>query len=124
MYSSVVLAGTHQGSRRWLTHRWTYESPPPQGTLSSAGTRTPDLPGPLLDEMSRHVEAQVLADPDDLVFADRFGGPLRRSNFRRRIFDPAVEMTGLDGLTFHGLRHSAATVWMASGADPLSVRVR
>ena len=30
----VGSCGTHQGSRRWLTGRWTYESPPPHGALS------------------------------------------------------------------------------------------
>ena len=34
VFSSVVLAGTHQGSRRWLTGWWTYESPPRHGALS------------------------------------------------------------------------------------------
>jgi len=30
----IVLAGTRQGSRRWLTSRWTYESPPLSRVLS------------------------------------------------------------------------------------------
>ena len=31
-------------------------------------------------------------------------------------------LRNLDGLTFYGLRHSAATIWMASGADAQTVR--
>ena len=43
--------------------------------------------------------------------------PVRRSSFRSQVFLPAVEGLGLAGLTFHGLRHSAATQWVADGVD-------
>ena len=42
---------------------------------------------------------------------------LRLSHFRRSVFIPAVEATGLTGLTPHGLRHTAASLAIASGAD-------
>ena len=42
---------------------------------------------------------------------------LRLSHFRRSVFIPAVEATGLTGLTPHGLRHTAASPAIASGAD-------
>jgi integrase len=42
---------------------------------------------------------------------------LRLSHFRRSVFIPAVEVTGLTGLTPHGLRHTAASLAIASGAD-------
>lgn len=38
--------------------------------------------------------------------------------------EQAVEQTGLDGLTFHGLRHSAATQWVANGIDARTVQYR
>jgi len=37
---------------------------------------------------------------------------------------PALAAAGLDGLTFHGLRHSAATQWVANGLDPRTVQHR
>ncbi|MDP9335296.1 MAG: tyrosine-type recombinase/integrase [Actinomycetota bacterium] len=30
---------------------------------------------------------------------------------------PAVRRANLEGLTFHGLRHAAATAWVAAGVD-------
>jgi integrase len=42
---------------------------------------------------------------------------LRLSHFRRSVFIPAVEATGLTGLTPHGLRHTAASLAITSGAD-------
>jgi integrase len=50
------------------------------------------------------------------VFVAPEGGPLRRSTFRTRVFDPAVRRSGLDGLTFHGLRHSAVGLMIEVGA--------
>ena len=43
---------------------------------------------------------------------------LRRSNFNRRAWAPAVALAGVDPrLTFHGLRHSAVSILVAQGAS-------
>ncbi|WP_329176034.1 tyrosine-type recombinase/integrase [Streptomyces sp. NBC_01477] len=57
--------------------------------------------------------------PDQLLFTAPQDGPLRISNFRSRFFDPAVRAAGLDHLhlTPHKLRHTAASLAIASGAD-------
>ena len=60
----------------------------------------------------------------NLVFHDAIGGPVRASNLRYRVLGPAVRAIGLDGVTFHGLRHSAATEWVASGVDARTVQHR
>jgi len=91
---------------------------------TSAGHRTLALPASLVEEIRQHVDRLGLVDGDELLFADSFGGPLRRSNFRRRVFDPATRSTRVEGLTFHGLRHSAATQWVADGIDPRTVQHR
>jgi integrase len=88
---------------------------------SSASARTLVLPGPMADELVAHVELLALVD-DDLLFADAQGRPIRRSRFRYQVFQPAVEAAGLTGLTFHGLRHSAATRWVAAGVDVRTVQ--
>ena len=54
---------------------------------------------------------------DDFVFAAEKGGVLHLRNFRRTSFDPAVRAVGLDGLTPHALRHTAASLAIASGAN-------
>lgn len=90
---------------------------------TAAGHRTLALPVELVDEIQAHVKLLGIGG-DELLFADSFGGPLRRGNFRRRVFTPATEAIGLQGLTFHGLRHSAATLWVANGMDPRTVQHR
>lgn len=42
---------------------------------------------------------------------------MRRSNFRRRVWLPATRDVGVEGLRFHDLRHTAATLAAASGAS-------
>jgi len=59
---------------------------------------------------------------DDLLFTSPQGEPLRISNFRGRVFDPAVRSAGLDGLTPHGLRHTAASLAVSSGANIKAVQ--
>jgi hypothetical protein len=51
------------------------------------------------------------------VFPAAEGGPLRRSNFRRRVWLPATTKVGVPALRFHDLRHTAATLAAASGTS-------
>lgn len=48
------------------------------------------------------------------------GGPVRAANFRYRIYTPALVRAGLEGLTFHRLRHSAGHMMREVGV-PLEV---
>ena len=89
---------------------------------TAAGVRTIDIPVQLAHELTEHIDRRNLGRPDQLIFADSLGGPIRRSNFRRRILVPALEATGIEGFTFHGLRHSAATQWVAAGIDLRTVQ--
>jgi integrase len=50
------------------------------------------------------------------------GCPLNLRNFRRNVFDPAVRAAGLDGLTPHDLRHTAASLAVSSGANVRAVQ--
>jgi hypothetical protein len=64
-------------------------------------------------------------EPDDLLFADRFGGFLRRpsaSNNRRSWFLNARTQAGLERLTPHDLRHTAASLAVSSGANVKAVQ--
>jgi integrase len=57
----------------------------------------------LCDELTEHLGR--FSSPDGLVFTAPQGGPLRRQNFYRRHFKPALWRSGLDpALTFHDLR--------------------
>ncbi|MFD9266803.1 tyrosine-type recombinase/integrase [Streptomyces goshikiensis] len=56
---------------------------------------------------------------DALLFTAPEGGPMRYPNFRRRDWDVAVKAAGLGdlNLTPHKLRHTAASLAIAAGAD-------
>lgn len=55
--------------------------------------------------------------PDDLVFTSPRGRVLRVRNFRRDVFDRAVREVGPAGFHPHELRHTAASLAIALGAD-------
>jgi integrase len=66
---------------------------------------------------------RIGADPD-LVFTASEGGPIRYTNWRRRVWIPATNEVGLEGLCFHHLRHSHATFLIDAGIDPVRVSRR
>jgi integrase len=86
-----------------------------------AGRRSVPLPRFVAQELEQHCAG---FGADELVFAAPHGGPLRASLFRRRIWAPAIKRADLDGLTPHGLRHTAVALWIAAGATPLEVARR
>lgn len=57
----------------------------------------------------------------NLVFTNTIGGPLRPQNFLRRDFKPALEQAGLPPITFHQLRHTAASLALAQGVPVVNV---
>lgn len=83
------------------------------------------VPAFLLDELSRHLaEHRNRPEVDELLFVGPKGGALRRS-FAARTFTPAVAAAGLDPrLTFHGLRHVATSLMVASGEHPRVIQQR
>lgn len=56
------------------------------------------------------------------MFPDSDGGPLRGSNWRRRVWTPATESAGLTPprLRFHDLRHTCAA-WLIDQGEPVLV---
>ena len=61
------------------------------------------------------------ANSDTPLFISQKGGRLVSSNFRNRIWQPAVEASGLEGLKIKDLRKTAATNLLQSGADAKTV---
>jgi integrase len=87
------------------------EQPPKTGK-----SRTVPVPPSLVAELRPFVKGR----PDDaLVFTTKRGACLRLRNWRNREFGNAVAAAGLDGLglTPHKLRHTAASLAIAAGAD-------
>lgn len=87
--------------------------------------RTIHLPGRLRESLQTHLDShyQIGRDPS-LIFTSRQGGAIRYSNWRRRIWIPATRAAGFDGLLFHDLRHSHATILIDAGIDPVRVSRR
>ena len=75
------------------------------------------LVGTVADSLRRILSVIAGKGPDDYVFAAEKGAVLHLRNFRRKSFGPAVHATGLDGLTPHALRHTAASLAIAVGAN-------
>ena len=93
-----------------------YCTSPYLSTPKTYERRKVGLPAFLLDELEPLVTERP---PTAWLFTAPFGGSLAISNWNRRVFAPAVESDGLaaDGLTPHSLRHTAASLAIAAGAD-------
>ncbi|MFC5887446.1 tyrosine-type recombinase/integrase [Kitasatospora sp. CM 4170] len=78
--------------------------------------RSVPLPAFLVKELREYMKD---LSPNDLLFTAPEGGPVNPNNFRRRQFGPAVTAAGLAdlGITPHKLRHTAASLAIAAGAD-------
>lgn len=89
------------------------------GTPKTHQRRTVPIPRSLVEPLAEQMAGK---GPDDFLFTSPHGGPLRGVNWRRRVFDPAARAAGLDGLTPHELRHTAASLAVASGAGLKAVQ--
>ncbi len=58
------------------------------------------------------------------VFSSAEGQALRRRNFYRRHFVPAVRRARLEPLRFHDLRHTCAALLIAQGSHPKEIQER
>lgn len=91
---------------------------------TEAGRRTVTLPAVAAAALAEHLAAYSQPGPDGLVFTSTEGGLLRRSNFNRRVWWPATRVVGLEGLRFHDLRHTSATLSIAAGASTRELMAR
>ena len=72
------------------------------------------LPRFLVDDLARHVAGR---ESDDLVFTGARGAVMRTGTFRRGALIKAAKSIGIPGFHPHELRHSAASLAIAAGAD-------
>ena len=91
---------------------------------TAAGKRTIGMPSFVARSLAVHIDLYALPGPDGLVFPSADGEPMRRSNFRRRVWEPATAEVGITGLRFHDLRHTAATLAAASGTSLKALMAR
>jgi integrase len=84
--------------------------------------RSVSIPPTLATMLGERLAACV--GPEALVFVTEAGAPLRGTNFRRRIWAPALERSGLEGLRFHDLRHTSVAFAIADGAHAKAIQTR
>jgi integrase len=91
---------------------------------TKAGQRRVAVPRFVVDHLERQLADRSEAGPGGLVFPAAEGGPMRRSNFGRRAWQPARRAVGLDGVRFHDLRHTAVALAIEAGAHPRALMER
>ena len=99
---------------------------PPGPPKSSAGRRWLSLPAGTRRNVggaSERIRADG-ADAHRLVFTSPDGQPIDYSNWRRRIWLPAVEAAGVADAGFHDLRRTNATQLVLASVDVKTVQTR
>jgi len=84
---------------------------------SAAGRRTVTLPAVVVEALAEHLRRYTAKSPEAFVFLSSQGKHLRRSNFNRRVWQPAARAAGIEGLRVHDLRHTAGTLATAAGGS-------
>src|SRR5215216_3594918 len=79
---------------------------------------------PLTSELAAMLRAhRPRTAPDDAyLFPGRDGAASDQGSLRRRVLGPAAERAGLNGVGFHTLRHTCASMLIESGLSPLRLQ--
>jgi integrase len=84
---------------------------------TEAGRRAVSFPALLSPVLLSHLSSFCSTGPDALVFTGPAGAPLRRGNFRRRVWLPALAEAKTPAIHFHDLRHTGNTLTAEAGAN-------
>lgn len=84
---------------------------------SSAGRRTVVIPELIIEDLRAHVRDFTQDGDKGLVFAGPDDGPLRNTNFNRRVWARALQDADLPKIHFHDLRHTGNTLAANAGAS-------
>jgi integrase len=112
-------ARTVRVTRQLYYHGAGYSFGPPK---SRAGVRVVDFPELIVPDVREHLA--WLPWSAVLVFASSTGSPLAHSNFRRRVWLPALAAVGLEGIHLHDLRHTGNQLTANAGANPRELMAR
>lgn len=101
-------------------------------TKTHRSQRAIELSAPAVDALRRHRKAQaerrLILGPDwhdiGIVFPGPFGRPMHPAHFYRWHFQRLVKRAGVPSIRFHDLRHTCATLLLASGVNPKVVQER
>jgi integrase len=84
-------------------------------TKNDGSFRTIEMPQLVVDAL---LDQQKSTGEMDFVFCSRAGGPLCHSNITKRVWYPLLRYLGLRKRRPYQTRHTAATLWLASGESP------
>ena len=109
----TIEQGLHETGKGYVTEK----------PKSSASHRVIVLSSKHVEVIARYMKEtdRSAADAEASLFISQEGGRLVSSNFRNRIWQPAVKAAGLEGLQIKDMRKTAATNLLQSGADSKTV---
>jgi integrase len=84
---------------------------------TEVGRRIVGFPELISSAVQWHLSCFARPEDDGLVFTGPTGAALRRGNFRRRVWLPALGKAGVPLVHFHDLRHTGNTLTAAAGAN-------
>lgn len=137
-YSSLVRVALYSGLRlgellglQWqdidlqegilrVQRQWTRTGDYAEPKTKAALRRLP-LSADLTKYLAAHKLRSRFSGDDDPVFASRNGKPLSHRNVQRRGFEPAAELAGIGGVTFHSMRHAFASRMIARGIEAVTL---
>jgi integrase len=88
---------------------------------STAGRRVVDFADLIVPDLRKHLSA---VPAGALAFTSPEGAALSNTNFRRRVWVPALAAVGLDGVHIHDLRHTGNQFTANAGANTRELMVR
>ena len=89
-----------------------------ESTTKTSKTRVIPFP----EILSSYLQAWCLnKSSSELVFTNSFGKPISISNFRNRIYNPALKKSDIPPVTIHDLRHTTASIAISAGASVMGV---
>ena len=90
---------------------------------TEAGRRTVAIPAPLLADVKRHLLDHTQLGPEGLLVWDAVTGSHVDDNSWRRAWLAACKSAGVEGYTFHSLRHTGLTYAATAGATIRELQV-
>ena len=103
--------------RGQLLIRETYQSGRTETTKTDGSRRDIQLPQ-LVRAMLEQRRPKKL-DPEAYIFGTRRGLPIDNKNFNNRVWQPLLRLCGLKHRRPYQMRHTCATLWLASGESQL-----
>jgi integrase len=84
---------------------------------TAKAARQVPLPDSVVKFLAAHKLRSAHSAAEDFVFANRSGKGLSHRNVQQRGFDRAADLAGIEGVTFHDLRHAFASRMIYNGIN-------